>query len=271
MNRYLMYGMAAVFALVMAGCSDPKIDASTDETMKVSAQKVRESLPESKRVEFDEALQILVFSQINMQDLFSEGAVGAGNLEGKMRNALDGKTAEEVIAEADRIKAERQAREQAQALEEIRELEEKRQASVEARDELKKFEVLRSRFYMRERDFMGKQPIIELTVKNGTNSPVSRAYFEGTIASPNRSVPWLKDTFNYSISGGLELGEEATWNLAPNMFSDWGKVDAPADAIFTVTVEMLDGPDGETLYSTRDFGERESQRLSELKRKYSVE
>lgn len=271
MNRYFKYGMIAALAFFMAGCSDPKIDASTDEAMKASSQKVRESLPDSKRAEFDEALQVLAFSQIDMKDLFTEGATGAGSLESKMRSALDGKTAEEVIAEAERIKAERHARERTQALEEIRELEEKRQISVEAREELKKFEVLRSRFTMREREFMGKQPIIELTVKNGTSSPVSRAYFEGTIASPNRSVPWLKDTFNYSISGGLEPGEEATWSLAPNMFSDWGKVDAPADAVFTVTVERLDGPDGEALYSVRGFGEREAQRLSELKSRYSIE
>src|SRR5690606_21941344 len=191
MNRYFKYGMIAALIFVMDGCSDPKLDASTDEAMKASSQKVRESLPESKRAEFDEALQVLAFSQIDMRDLFAEGAAGAGNLESKMRSALDGKTAEEVIVEAGRIKAERQARERAQALEEIMELEEKRRASVEARNELKKFEVMRSRFSMRERDFMGKQPIIELTVKNGTSSPVSRVYFEGTIASPNRSVPWL--------------------------------------------------------------------------------
>ncbi|MBS3895412.1 hypothetical protein [Silanimonas sp.] len=131
--------------------------------------------------------------------------------------------------------------------------------------------MLRSRFYMDEREFMGKRPIIELSVKNGTSSPVSRAYFEGTIASPDRSVPWHQDTFNYSIPVGLEPGEDATLNLAPNMFSDWGKVNAPADAIFTVTVEKLDGPDGETLYSVHDFGEREIGRLAELKSQYGVE
>jgi len=116
---------------------------------------------------------------------------------------------------------------------------------------------------------MGKQPIIELTVKNGTGHVVSRAYFEGAIASPDRSVPWHKDTFNHSISGGLEPGEVATWSLIPNMY--WKTVDAPADAVFTVTVEQLDGANGETIYSTREFGERDLERLSELKIKYGVE
>jgi hypothetical protein len=271
MNKSIKHVMFASLASIMVGCSEPTIDVSSDEAMKSSSQKVRESLPESKRADFDEALQILLFSQIDMKAIFTEGAAGVGNLEGKMRSTLDGKTADEVIAEANKIKAERQARERAQALAEIQELEERRRLSIKALEELKKFEVLRSRFYMRERDFGGMQPIIELTVKNGTNSPVSRAYFEGTIASPGRSVPWHKDAFNYSISGGLEPGEEASWNLAPNMFSGWGKVDAPADAIFTVTVEKLDGPDGQTLYSVQDFGEREAKRLAELKSKYVVE
>ena len=55
------------------------------------------------------------------------------------------------------------------------------------------------------------------------------------------------------------------------MFSDWGKVDAPADAIFTVTVEQLDGADGEPIYSTRELSERDLERLNELKKKYGVE
>jgi len=260
-----------MIALIMlAGCSDPKIDASSDESMKASVAKVRKSLPESKQKEFDEAMQVLAFSQIDMKDIFTQGATGIGNIKGKFQQLLDGKTGEQVIAQADRIRVERKERERQQALEEIRELESKRVDSENAREELKKFQVIRSRFYLREQQFIGKQPIIQLTVKNGTGQAVSRAYFEGTLASPNRSVPWHKDTFNYSISGGLESGEEATWNLAPNMFSDWGKVDVPKDAVFTVTVEQLDGPDGKPIYSERVFSERDRERLGELKKQYGV-
>ena len=188
-----------------------------------------------------------------------------------MKESVNGKTGERIIAEAAQIKFERKRKQKEQALQEIKELEEKRQLSVAAREQLKSFKVLRSRFYKQKRDFMGEeQPIIELTVKNGTSHAVSRAYFNGTIASPNRSVPWYQDTFNYSISGGLEPGEEASWSLAPNMFSGWGKVNAPSDAIFTVTVEQIDGADGKALYSTSGFGEIEEKRLSELKEKYNV-
>ncbi len=110
---------------------------------------------------------------------------------------------------------------------------------------------------MRDEGLMRKQPVIELTLKNGTDQAVSRAYFVGTLASPDRSVPWHKDGLNYSTAGGLEPREEATWNLAPNIFSDWEKVEAPPDAIFTVTVEQLDGAEDKPMHSTNEFDEHD--------------
>lgn len=261
----------ALALLVLAGCGDPKIDVSTDETMKTSIEKVRKSLPESQRKEFDKALMELAFNQIELKDFLSQGGKDTEAFKGKVRQSLDGKTGEQVIFYAERIQTERKERERLQALEEIRELEAKQAISEKAREELKKFKVVRSRFYLQERQYIGSQPIIELTVQNGTDKAISRAYFEGTLASPNRSIPWHKGGFNYSISGGLEPGERATWNLAPNMFSDWGKVNAPPDAVFTVEVERLDGPDGQVIHSTKEFGERDRERLKELKKKYNVE
>ncbi len=158
-----------------------------------------------------------------------------------------------------------------QALEEISELETKRVESESTYEQLKKFQVIHSQFIMREQEFKNKQPIIVLTVKNETEQAVSRAYFEATLASPGRRDPWYKDRFNYIISGGLKPGEEATWSLEPNMFSGWAKVDAPTDAALTVTVEEIDGADGKSIYVTREFTERDRERLDELKKKYGVE
>lgn len=266
--RAKVFILAWVVVIALAGCSDPKIDTTSDESIKASIEKVRQSLPQDKKDDFDEALRILAFSQIDLKDIFTQGATGIGNTEAKMKDVLNGKTGIELIAEAARIKKERKEKERVQALKEIQELEEKHAKAEKARKELVKFQVLRSRFYKRKQEFMGNQPIIELTVKNGTASSVSRAYFKGTLASPNRAVPWLQDTFNYKISGGLEPGEKATWKLAPNMFSEWGTVDAPKDAILTVEVERLDGPDGNALFSTREFSEDDVKRLEKLKQQY---
>ena len=261
--------------IIFAACDnilpEPTIDTASDESMEQTSLEVRESLPESEREKFDEALQLIAFSQIDFEDIFAQGTAGSEDIESKMKESLHGKTASQVIAEAGRITLEREARERQQALDEIAELEREQVVAEVAKEQLSKFEVVRSRFYQEEQQYLGNQPIIELTVMNGTDAAISRAYFEGTIASPNRSVPWHKDTFNYSISGGLEPGEEQSWRLVPNQFSGWGTVDVPDDAIFTAIVEKLDGPDGESLYSTTDFTDRDKERLSELKSKYNVQ
>ncbi len=87
----------------------------------------------------------------------------------------------------------------------------------------------------------------------------------GTLASPGRSVPWLKEDFNYSIPGGLEPGELADWTLVPNSFGAWGTVKAPKDAILTVEVVRLDGPNGKTLFDSK-FDESKVERLTALKK-----
>ncbi|WP_241644984.1 hypothetical protein [Rosenbergiella metrosideri] len=107
-----------------------------------------------------------------------------------------------------------------------------------------------------------------MSVENGTNKAIARAYFKGVIASPGREVPWLTDTFNYQISGGLEPGEKAEWNLAPNIFSDWGKVNAPSDAVFTVTVIRVDDAQGNPVFGDAEFSERDAKRLAEFQAEY---
>ena len=268
-NRSLL-----AFALVgLVACAEPTIDASSDESMTESAQKVRTALAEPQRAEFDEAMRILAFSQISMKDLIvaaagePTGADAPDVLHAKVRATLDGKTAEQILAAAEIVRAERREqvrrqkeRERQQALEEVKELEAKRTEAQRAREHLKRFEVKRSRFYMQKRRFGRAQPTIELTVRNDTAEAVARAYFEGTLASPGRSVPWHKAEFNYAISGGLEPGEEAEWSLQPNMFSEWGKLAPPADAVFTVTVQRVDGAEGKPTYSVSQFSERDQER-----------
>jgi len=107
-------------AIFLVGCSKPTVDASSDESMKTSIAKVRESLPAEKRTQFDEALQLMAFSKIDLKSIFTEGAAGVGNLEGKMKDAVHGKTGEQIIAEATQIKLERERQQKEQALQEIK-------------------------------------------------------------------------------------------------------------------------------------------------------
>ena len=265
MKRIACFMLIFCWLAVIAGCgSSPTIDASSEETLKQSISQVREALPESEQSKFDEALKTLVFDQLDMKDLFLVGAGGGEGAKAKVFQSLDGKTGEQVIAEALRIEV-------ARTWTEIQELETKKAEADKAREELKKFEVVRPDFSLQDREYLDPQPVIRLSVKNGTKWAVSRAYFVGTIATPGRSVPWFRDTFNYTIPGGLEPGESDTWYLAPNVLSDWGKAEQPIGSVFTVTVERIDGADGEPIYSTQMFSEEDRKHLDKLKSEYSIE
>lgn len=254
-----------IVAIIFSSCAE-KIDGTSEENMKNSIKEIKSSLSGDKKEKFEESLKLITFHGLDFGDLMKEGS--AEKTADNLRDKLDGMTADEVIAKGEKIKAEIERKKKEQAKQEIRELYEKKDLANEHKKKLKQFEVKRSRFYKREKRYGSDQPVIELTVKNGTNNAISRAYFKGTLASPERSVPWLQDEFNYEISGGLEPGEETTWKLAPNMFSDWGEVDAPKDAVLTVEVLKLDGTDGEELYSVDNFDEDDQERLEELLKDY---
>lgn len=252
--------------ILLTGCEDPKLDTSSDNDLEQSMQEVKESLPEDKRDDFDSAAQLLLFSQIDTEKLLS-GESGAEQATDNFRKRVDGLSGAEVIATAEKVRAEREKRQKKQALEEIQELEDRKEQQEAERQKLEQFEVERSRFYKDDSGYR-ERPVIEVTVLNNTDKAVSRAYFDGTLASPDRSVPWLEESFKTAISGGIDPGEEHSMQLGPNPFSEWGQVDAPSDAIFTVTVERLDGPDGEPIADLEVFTEQDQERLDELKAEY---
>ena len=256
-----------ILVTLVAGCGDKKVDSSTDETLKSSIEAVKSSLNEEKKKEFEDAIQALAFSEIGN---ILEAAANPDGMQRKIKDKLNGKTADEIIAEGNRIIAERKKKEKEQALNEIEEintkiaeLEQKRSAAENAKEDLKKYNVVRSRFYFQKSSFM-EEAVIELTVKNQTQHAVSRAYFQGVLASPGRSVPWVQDSFNYKISGGLEPGEQVTWKLSPNMFGEWSK--APKDRkdmVLTVSVTRIDGADEKPIYDS-EFSKWDKEKLEEL-------
>ncbi len=255
MRVLLIIGMFILF-----GCSEqieqvkqvfePRIDTRTDETMGSSIKEVHQFLSDDEKF-----LEILAWDKIDLKNMITQD-IGTIGVDMKLKNALNGKNAGEVIQEADRI---------IQILKEIDELETKWKDAEFARIQLAKFEVIRSRFYIKKEIYVSDRPMIEITVNNGTHEPVSYVYFKGIFASPNRSTPWIVATFNHAIPCGLEPGEQAKWSLY--LYGDeWRTVNAPSDAILTVEVEKLDDVNGKILYSTRNFNKEDLERLNNLYR-----
>jgi hypothetical protein len=92
--------LAAVFLL--AACASPRIDGSSDEAFRASVLKVRESVPEPDRARFDKALVAISMDGAVMRAL--SGASRDVMLK-QMRERLAGKTAADVLAEADQMEA----------------------------------------------------------------------------------------------------------------------------------------------------------------------
>lgn len=263
------------FALMLTGCDKPKIDASTPETMQESMQKVRESLTEAQRQEFTDAATTVVMNSIDLKALMAGNFSGDGdaiaNLQAeKTKEALNGKTGEEIIKEAKAIESKRAEEKKQQALQEIAALKDKQSKALKAKEGLKPFVITKGGFSFRKYEYGGSKPVINISVKNGTNASISTVYFLGKIASPDRSVPWLVDGFSYSIPGGLEPGEKGDWALEPAMGSAWYTFKAPEDAIFTVQVMRLDGPDGKVLFDAGEFSDEDQKRLDMLQAKYGT-
>ena len=258
----------AICLLPLVGCSPPTLDGSSEEAFQTSREEVRQALPEERRARFDTALMVLAMEGLD----FASHLGGAADPERfllQRLEALDGFSADHVLSRADSIETRRREEMRVSALEEIGELEAKQLAAEAAAETLARFEVTRSRLETRE-GLVSPSITVVLDVTNGLDVPVSRAYFVGTYQSPDRSIPWFVEDFNYSIPGGLEPGESTSWRLSPNAYSgDWDNA-ARADrgAVLTVDVVRLDGADGEPV-ADGEFSEQDRKRLEELRNSIS--
>ncbi|MCW7547565.1 hypothetical protein OO184_06375 [Photorhabdus sp. APURE] len=98
-----------LLGFVLAGCdSQPKLDASNEISLKVSIEKVRDALSDDKKAKFDESIQSAMFNSIDFNDLVKSGANGdMMETKQKFYKLLDGKTADQLIAEVEKIEAKR--------------------------------------------------------------------------------------------------------------------------------------------------------------------
>lgn len=259
-----------IISILLLGCAEPILDASSEENMRASLRKTREALPEAQRQEFDDAMEVLVYSQTDLRGLFVPEYLDVNNEKATLRALLDKKSGLEIIAKANALKRQRQRIEQQQDQEEIASLEGKFRRVAQATDQLQKIKILESRFYEYEQNPGRKIPVVELKIVNETLYAVSRIYFDFALRVPGNSLPMHKGRFHFDIRGGMKPGAVVHGHLAPpSLSNEEGSVRLPRNVISEVVVVRIDGPDGNALYSAMEFGEEEQTRLAELRKKYS--
>ncbi|MBS0526017.1 MAG: hypothetical protein JSS04_20475 [Proteobacteria bacterium] len=130
--------------------------------------------------------------------------------------------------------------------------------------------VANARFWYSAQRFGSDEPVISFTLENKGKIAIKRIFMEGTLQTPGRSVPWLKETFNSEVPGGIEPGEKHKFDLAPNRFGEWGKVpkDVVGTAVLTLRLVAFEDPSGQKL---GDESESLSKRAKAEERKGELE
>lgn len=266
MRRMLVVGIAA---LMLAGCGGPTLDGTSEASLSESMEKIGAQLPQEQRLKFVEDLKLITLSKIG--EAFS-GAIAPEQTADSLRAELNGKTVEQIAAMADALRAARAQRQKEQAQAEIKQLQAIEQAAQQAAVEMAKFQILTSEFYFAEKNKTTitphGQPVVVAKVLNGTPYAVARVGFKGTVASPGRATPWFVGTVEIPIPGGIEPGESPTWEITPNMYTDWGKLSAPQGALFSLEIIKLEGADGALLFDASGLSEAQAQRLAQLQSQY---
>jgi len=96
-----------LLGLLCLACSAPRIDGSSEDSLGLSLERVRASLPEGKRQSFDDSLHT-ISEAIGSGIDFTDVGVGSQTMQFAVAHALNGKNAEQVIAYAADLKSGRQ-------------------------------------------------------------------------------------------------------------------------------------------------------------------
>lgn len=255
--------------IMIAGCSDPKIDTSSMPASVVSVEKVRDSLPSYKRDEFDRGLIIIATATFDGIDILNPQRMNAAEIAESANAQMHGLTGDQVIHRADQILRERRSREREQAIRTLTRLEEKQANAARDKQQLDRFTIDQARFYIGVSPYGAPEPVIDLEVTNGTDQPISELLLRGVVTSAGRSVPWVDESFYYVVPGGIEPDETMKWSLAPNRFGPWGDAQIPSSAELMVTLEGLRGVDDKALWNAPELSESEAVRLERLREEYA--
>jgi hypothetical protein len=277
--------LVAASTLVGACSRGPTVDGSSFATCQSSLQAVSKAAASSKDSTAYTAALLRLAGPLamhsmgtSMGDVFgalndrarvavSPPAEDSTVLQGALCDGLQGLRAHEIVFKADSLGPRvTKAFDARYATAYVAKLTAAKHNVAQVRDSLSKFQI-ESASLTQERGFIGLESHIALTVLNGTSHSISRAFFSADVRSPGREIPWIEETFNYTIPGGLAPGERATWHLTPKMFAgSWNNVQVPSNARFTATVVKLAGPDAEPLWGGAEFTLQDQKRLDSLTR-----
>lgn len=225
-KSFCMVVLPIVFFI--SACGAPRVDTSSKESYMRSVERVRASLDEDRREEFDRLIVDIVFP--NTGDASSPEGVAA------TATHYSGMTGKELIQE---VWAQRGRKAAELRLSRVKEL-----AALEAQlDHIQVGETSLAQVKFENASFWDpidddcyngceRLPItggiyllaMDADVVNGTDDVLTAIDFRWALRSLGRSVSWIDGTGHVTIAGGIEPGETRRISIARG--TDWSNVEA---------------------------------------------
>lgn len=274
MKSYTTISISILCSILFSGfIFEKKVDATNDESLKESISEIRKSLSTEKLKEFDEAIKILLFKDLDLKTL-ALGKFGADLEILKGKDNLNDKTANEIISEASKIKRERDKKnielkrerdkKNQKTLNHNKEIEQKKKERLikeieilktdideynDLENEIKKIEY--KVLNIEEKETYGKWLEIQVEVKNNSKYILSSITFDGKFLSSDRKVPWLeiKDIYS-SIPGGLISNEFKVINFTTRLRKSLS--DIPKDSNLVLEITSI-RDENEKTYSLKSY------------------
>jgi hypothetical protein len=105
MRGSILCGAVLSAFLACSGCGDPTLDGSSEEAFKKSVEDVKRPLDPATAERFEKAVGTLMISKV----VLAQGVVDDASAKSKLKEVFDGKTADEVIAEGEKVSGESKA------------------------------------------------------------------------------------------------------------------------------------------------------------------
>ena len=231
--------LALLCCLLLSGCIfDPVFDTSNWGAYQTSSAAIKAKLSNDDLRRLEVALKYLAFDgapKVVLQPVnvmvVKTGYTNEGALLSRLGSSIHGRSGKAVIQNlAMKLDAE------ISAIEARMQNADKTLAAVE----------ITSASYRWRRSGYQEQPVIEFSVYNAGKVPISRVYLTGVLTTPNRTIPWVKQSFVRSFKGGLEPRERQRVTLEPR-YGEWNdkQLKDLFNAELKVTVTNFEDVNGE--------------------------
>ncbi len=247
MNKKIL-AILIIFIMTVSNASNTsniRLKGKNLEMFKVSYEKISKELSSAELERLKESLANIMLNMhreanlIAVDNPFINEVAAKAKFDALFAKTFDGKSIDEINADADKIIAEYGDL--------VKNLEEKHiekiKSSVESYEGLKDIKILNSKVVH------AHYVIFTIKVKNETKYPISHIYFHVEVKSPNRTIAWAKGDIDQSVAGGIEVNEARTLKIQPL----YGWRDIPKDAknlIIEIKAFRIDGADGKPIFKT---------------------